>query len=227
MSDVPPALFNRVIGSDSNLLLSDIIINLMKDIAVKKREKNKRKGNSAATRASSHATFNMALPGNFYVTVGNVNVVIMDPSTDYNNRGRIEEEGEVTDEEEEEDNIPSNTRWEYAFPWALTFQFSSRHGFRELLDNNDLTARLNRRTTVEDNLTTVASKSSSYSIKDIESKEALFWDPLISIALLCKAAEKKLIVDPTNVMMKRTFNILKDGKIVINVANGLSSLGFA
>ena len=79
----------------------------------------------------------------------------------------------------------------------------------------------------EDLMTTVETKTSYFQIKDTtDNTEAVFWDPLISISSLREAAETKLIRDPTDTMLKKTFNILNDGKIEIN-ANGVSSPGFA
>nr|BDT63243.1 MAG: wsv289-like protein [Hemigrapsus takanoi nimavirus]GBG35329.1 wsv289-like protein [Hemigrapsus takanoi nimavirus] len=79
----------------------------------------------------------------------------------------------------------------------------------------------------EDLMTAVGAKTSYFQITDATDKaEAVFWDPLISIASLREAAETKFIKDPTDTMLKKTFNILNDGKIEIN-ANGVSSPGFA
>lgn len=79
----------------------------------------------------------------------------------------------------------------------------------------------------EDLMTTVGNKTSTFQIKDAtDNTEAVFWDPLISITSLREAANGKLIRDPTDTVMKTTFNILNDGKIEIN-ANGVSSPGFA
>lgn len=79
----------------------------------------------------------------------------------------------------------------------------------------------------EDFMTAVGTKTSSFRIRDAtDNTEAVFWDPLISISSLREAAETKLIRDPTDTMLKKTFNILNDGKIEINT-NGVSSPGFA
>ena len=254
LSDIPSTLFNP----DNDRNISDVLLDLLRDIANKKREDVTA---SVRTESSSKdALFSILVPGSFYKTSGNVTIIIKDPSD-----GKRKNPKHVINDTGIRAAVDSS--WEYAVPRALTIDYNNDDGFKALLDNNDLNSTLNKINNkmesfvgaagepqpsiahnvgltslsgcdklehmvvclpgfgAEDLMTTVETKRSYFQVTT-NNTEAVFWDPLLSISSLREAADTKLIKDPTDTMLKKTFSILNDGKIEIN-ANGVSSPAFA
>ena len=248
LSDIPSTLFNQ----DNNI--SDVLLGLLQDIANKKREDAADSAISNAESSLKDASFSIIVPGNFYKTCGRVTITIRDPDKTKNPK-RVNNTGTRADASWEY-AIPRVLTIEYnnddGFKTLLdnndlsskiTNKKKRTTSFSEVLQpsiahNVGLTYMSGRDKLehiivslpgfgVEDIMTAVGTKTSSFRIKDgIDNTEAVFWDPLISISSLREAAETKLIKNPTDTMLKETFNILNDGKIEIS-ANGMSSTGFA
>lgn len=244
LSHIPSILFN----SDGKNL-SDVLLGVLQDISDRKGE-----GNIEAKKCAKNALFSIQIPGDFYKTCGNVTITIRDPSGEskrrnpkHNTTKNIDSSWQyavpraLTIQFDNDDGFKTLLDNKDLESTLTTISYSSCNKKKACVPQSSSMPTvgntfINSHDKLEhivvslpgfsanDIMTTVGTKTSTFQIREGET-ELVFWDPLLSISSLRDAAKNKLIKDPTDTMLKKTFNILNDGKIVIN-ANGISSPGF-
>lgn len=245
MSDMPLKLFDVSPGNS----LSENVLSLYRDVV------NKKKGErriEKIKRASMDTTFGITVPRNMYDTGGPLTLIIRDPNAEEEDRDPEETLSPSTTDWIYA--VPRALTVEYNNPDGFEALLSNNELAASLTKskpqpsppkasppstmpgslNVEETTRLNHVMVQlpgfgkEDLMTTTSSLRSSYIVKEASGKEVIFWDPLISVSAMRKAAATKLVMDPVGLILDKTLGILKDGKITISSgADGVSSKGFA